>query len=254
MGTVDGERPGNGQADGSDEDRDANGAAPDRPSEDTTWGEEPPLEAAQLALGDDEVRLPWLEAEDDDEAEYKGYGTGQVATLVVLGLLALAVIGGGIWWALSQRNNDVVADGSIIAAPDQPYKELPQDPGGKTFAGTGDTSFAVSEGQTRPARLDVADAPKAPVKVAEEAVPVAPQPAGVGVQVAAYSTRASAEAGWARLSTQYELLSGVSHRIVEGTADIGTVYRLQAVPGDAAAAQALCTKLKAQGLACQVKN
>jgi hypothetical protein len=72
--------------------------------------------------------------------------------------------------------------------------------------------------------------------------------------VAAYSTRASAEAGWARLSTQYELLSGVSHRIVEGTADIGTVYRLQAVPGDAAAAQALCAKLKAEGLACQVKN
>jgi hypothetical protein len=258
MGTVDGERPANGQADGSEGgpegEREANGSAPERPSDESAWGEEPPLETAQLALGDDEVRLPWLEADDDDEGEYRGYGTGQVATLVVFGLMALALIGGGIWWALSQRGNDVVADGSVIAAPDQPYKELPEDPGGKTFAGTGDTSFAVSEGQTRPARLDVADAPKTPAKVTEDVAQAAPQPAGVGVQVAAYSTRASAEAGWARLSTQYELLSGVSHRIVEGTADIGTVYRLQAVPGDAAAAQALCTKLKAEGLACQVKN
>ncbi|MDR2858363.1 MAG: SPOR domain-containing protein, partial [Novosphingobium sp.] len=49
-------------------------------------------------------------------------------------------------------------------------------------------------------------------------------------------------------------LAGLRHRVIEGRADIGTVYRLQAVPGDAAAAQALCARLKAAGLACQVKN
>ena len=55
------------------------------------------------------------------------------------------------------------------------------------------------------------------------------------------------------LSQAGGLLSGVSHRVVEGRADNGTIYRLQAVTGDAAAAKALCGKLKAKGIACQVK-
>ena len=59
--------------------------------------------------------------------------------------------------------------------------------------------------------------------------------------------------GWSRLTQQYSALSGQRYRIVEGKADIGTVFRLQAVPGDAAAAQALCGRLKSAGLACQVK-
>jgi hypothetical protein len=74
------------------------------------------------------------------------------------------------------------------------------------------------------------------------------------VQVAAYSNRSQAEAGWTRLTSQYEALSGLHHRVVEGQADIGTVYRLQAMAGNLAAANALCSKLKAAGLACQVKH
>jgi hypothetical protein len=46
----------------------------------------------------------------------------------------------------------------------------------------------------------------------------------------------------------------VKHRVVQGSADIGTVYRLQAVAPDAAAANALCSQLKAAGIACQVKG
>jgi hypothetical protein len=42
--------------------------------------------------------------------------------------------------------------------------------------------------------------------------------------------------------------------VVEGKADIGTVYRLQALAGDAAGATDLCARLKAAGVACQVKN
>ena len=222
---------------------------------------ETPLETEQLAL-DDTVRLPWLEADEDEEEDFAGRGGGQLAMLLVLGLGALALIGGGIWWALGQRNETAVADGSVIAAPEQPYKEAPEDPGGKTFAGTGDTSFVVAKGQTRSAQLDqraaprTATAPNAPAKpAAAGAAPAAkPAPSGVGVQVAAYSSRASAEAGWTRLSSQYELLSGLNHRVVEGTADIGTVYRLQVLAADVAAARALCGRLKDMGLACQVKN
>jgi hypothetical protein len=216
-----------------------------------------PLDTAQLAFAEDEVRLPWLESDDDDDEGYPGYNTGQVVALFIIGLLALAVIGGGIWWAVGQRRDNVqVASGGIIAAPGQPYKERPKNPGGKTFAGTGDTSFAVSEGQTRPAKLG--ESPEAKPAAQPSPKPSAAAPAeetgGVGVQVAAYSNRAQAEAGWTRLSGQYEALASVKHRVVEGQADIGTVYRLQAVAPDARAAHALCGQLKSVGLACQVKN
>ena len=217
-----------------------------------------PFETGRLEFGDDDVRLPWLESDGDDDEQYQSYNSGQLVTLIVLGVLALALVGGGIWWAVGHREDPVqVADGSVIAAPRQPYKERPSDPGGKTFAGTGDTSFAVSEGQTRPARLGESQVAKpiepSPVP-SPSAAPAAPEASGVGVQVAAYSNRAQAEAGWQRLSGQYEVLSGLKHRVVEGSADIGTVYRLQVVAPDVAGANALCSKLKAVGLACQVKR
>jgi hypothetical protein len=76
----------------------------------------------------------------------------------------------------------------------------------------------------------------------------------VGVQVAAYSDRAAAERGWSQLVGRYSMLSGFHHRIVEGKADIGTVYRLQAMAANTAAANDLCYQLKRAGAACQVKN
>ncbi len=53
---------------------------------------------------------------------------------------------------------------------------------------------------------------------------------------------------------QHSALSGHAHRVIEGKADIGTVYRLQAVATDAGAARSLCAGLRAAGLACQVKD
>ncbi len=219
-------------------------------------GESEQLETERLALEEDE-RLPWLESSDDDY-DYESSDTGRMMGFVLMGLIALAAIVGGIWWATRQGTDPQLADGSTIAAPAEPYKTAPSDAGGKQFAGTGDSSFAVSEGQTRPAQLATgAAAPKAaPAAVASGAAAgAAAAPAGgVGVQVAAYSSSAAAEAGWAKLAAQHAgILSGVRHRVVEGTADIGKVYRLQAVAGDAAAANALCSRLKAAGTPCQVK-
>ena len=74
------------------------------------------------------------------------------------------------------------------------------------------------------------------------------------MQVGAYSSQAAAEAGWSRLSSSHDALKGLKHRVVEGSADIGTVYRLQAVAGDVASANALCASLKSSGVACQVKR
>ena len=207
-----------------------------------------PLETEQLAL-DEEERLPWLESVDDDEEP--GVDTGRVMGLLVLGLVALGIILGGIWWfTRGAPDPALVADGSTIAAPATPYKEAPKDAGGKKFAGTGDSSFAVSEGQSRPAQIAGAT-PKPSVDIAPKAG--AAPAGGIGVQVAAFSSQAAAEAGWGKLTGQYTALSGVPHRVVSGQADIGTVYRLQAVAADTAAANALCGKLKAAGLSCQVK-
>ncbi len=230
--------------------------------------EREPLETERLDLAEDEERLPWLESSDDEEwSEYEGSDTGRLLGLVVIGLVALAAIVGGIWWA-THRSADpaLVADGSLIEAPGTPYKEAPKNPGGKTFDGTGDSSFAVSEGQNRPAQLGGqpgAPAPRGPAPAAPVGgkpgplpPPPAPAPAagGVGVQVGAFSSQATAEAGWTKLVGQASgVLSGVPHRVVSGSADIGTVYRLQAVAPDAGSAHALCSKLKSSGISCQVK-
>ncbi|HMO67248.1 MAG TPA: SPOR domain-containing protein [Novosphingobium sp.] len=221
----------------------------------------------RLALDEDDS-LPWLES-GDEALEDEPSDTGRILGLVLMGLVALAAIVGGIWWATHRTADpELVADGSTIEAPATPFKEAPKDPGGKTFDGTGDSSFAVSEGQTRPARLgegdapaaprpsiDLAPAPKASAPAVAASAAAAPAETGgaVGVQVGAYSTRAKAEEGWTKLAAN-PALSGVRHRVVEGQADIGTVYRLQALAADRDAASALCSRLKAAGIACQVKN
>lgn len=248
---------------GIDGDRDSHGGI--------SWGnhdDDQPLETEQLALAGEE-RLPWLESSDDGDDAYDSAGSGRLIGVMVLGLALLAAIVGGIWWATHRGPaGGVIADGSTIEAPKTPYKEAPRDPGGKTFAGTGDSSFAVSEGQNRQARLgDQPDAAPPALAATPAAAPSgkpapgaampkagAPKAGAVGVQVGAFSSQNSAEAAWAKLVAQANgTLSGVSHRVVEGNADIGKVYRLQAIAGDVAGANALCGRLKAAGIACQVK-
>lgn len=225
-----------------------------------------PLDTERLALDDRDEPLPWLET-DDDLDEDEGPDASRILLLATVALFALVVVAGGLWWFNNRQPDPAFAgNGGVIEAPATPYKEAPKDPGGKTFDGTGDSSFAVSEGQSRPAKLgeggDIEPAPPPPpvTKTPSAATPAAkpaaatpPATGGVGVQVGAFSSRAAAEAAWTRLSAQSSALSGSSHRIVEGKADIGTVYRLQAVAGDTAAANALCSKLKGAGISCQVK-
>ena len=208
-------------------------------------------EAEELAFAQQDARLPWLEA--DDDFEEPGMPAGRKAALVIIAVLALAVIGGGGYWLLQQGpGTAVVADGSTIEAPKGPYKMKPADPGGTTALGTGDTSFAVAEGR-RPANR-VAGAENAALPSVEPEDGEAPAASGVGVQVGAYASRERAELGWQTLVGRHEALQGVSHRVVQGTVDGSTVYRLQAVAGSGGAARDLCDALKANGADCQVKN
>ncbi len=207
----------------------------------------------ELELDDDE-RLPWLESADD-EGDEQGVDAGRIVGFVLIALLVLAVVLGGGWYLLKGRGNpELVADGSTIEAPEGPYKERPEDPGGRIAEGTGDVAPAVGLGQSQQGRLaQEQDVP--PPRVASEAEGSETETStGVAVQVGAFSSRETAQRGWATLTRQTEVLSGVKHRIVEGKADIGTVYRLQAVAGDVAAAKRLCDALQADGVACQVKR
>lgn len=242
-----------------------------------SWDEEPgkPFDVSaemaepagdRLALGDEE-RLPWLESADDIDGEDEDSGNGRLIGFAVMGLVVLAALVGGIWYASNRTAGPAGADGSLIGASREPYKVAPKDPGGKTFEGTGDSSFKVSEGEKPVANLAgsasptpaVAPSPTPSAKPSAGATP-APKPTqaaatgGVGVQVGAFSSNAAAEAGWQKLIANHEALKGLSHRVVEGKADIGTVYRLQAVAGDLASASALCSRLQAGGLKCQVKR
>jgi hypothetical protein len=98
---------------------------------------------------DEQDRLPWLESDDDEE--YEGIDNKRVAVAVLGGLALTAAAVGGFWYFTHRSDNSVpVADGSVVAAPAESYKEAPKDPGGKQFAGTGDSSFAVSQGRNVP--------------------------------------------------------------------------------------------------------
>lgn len=230
---------------------------------------------------DDHDRLPWLESDDDEE--YEGIDNKRVAVAVLGGLALTAAAVGGFWYFTHRPDHGApVADGSVIAAPAESYKEAPKDPGGKQFAGTGDSSFAVSQGQERPAQLAAGDAAAAGNNAAEAAAstaaaagasfaggaaaakpeaapapkaaaPAESGPAGGVVQIAAYTSESAATAGWNRLVQGHEILKGMNHRVVSAKIDLGTVYRLQLVTG-AGGGAALCERLKADGLPCQVKH
>ena len=209
----------------------------------------------QLTLADEDERLPWLESGDDDEDDVGGVDTGRIVGFAMFAALALAALVGGIWW-FGQRDAapELVADGSTIEAPVGPYKEKPANPGGKTFEGTGNLAPAVGEGKTTEGVI-AEELPKPSIDAPKPGQTPAPAAAGgIGVQVGAYNSKETAEAGWQKLLSRTDKLAGVSHRVVEGKADMGTVYRLQAVAGDAAGASALCRALKGDGIDCQVKR
>ncbi len=214
------------------------------------------IPAEELALADADERLPWLEADEDYEDEGR-VDTGRLIVFILGSLVVLAAIIGGGYWLLRDRPDPaLVADGSTIEAPEGPYKEKPGDPGGATAMGTGDTSFAVAEGQAPPSRVASSNTPPAPSIDREQDGGTDAQSAapGIAVQVGAYSSKERAEQGWQTLAGRQPVLSGVAHRVVQGSVDGATVYRLQAVAGSTTEAQQLCASLKAGGADCQVKN
>ena len=219
------------------------------------FGDAGAIGSDKLAFADQDERLPWLEA--DEEHDENEVDTGRVVAFVLVSLVVLGLIIGVLWWFFRDRSDaDLVADGSTIEAPDEPYKTRPDDPGGAEAMGTGDTSFAVGEGESIEGRVATGEeAPRPAIdREQSDSADQAATATGVGVQVGAYSSRERAEAGWSTLATRYPALDGVRHRVVEGTLDGSPIFRLQAVAGDVKAANALCSSLRSQGGDCQVKD
>lgn len=214
----------------------------------------------RLALADADERLPWLES--DEDYEQPAVDTGRIVAFAAVGLLFIVIALGLIYYfTRDPADAELIAEGGTIEAPAEPYKTRPDDPGGREVEGTGDTSYEVAEGRQVEGRIAAGvpvpsiDREQAGAPTAAPSAPASSAPAsGVGVQVGAYSTRAQAEAGWSQLSGRYDALQGRSHRVLQGSADSGTIYRLQAVAGSAAEADTLCRAIKASGGDCQVKR
>jgi len=214
----------------------------------------------RLALEPGDERLPWLEGEEeDDEPEFD---RGRIMAVAFALLLFLLVLVGVAWWLWAGRGaQELAADGSVIEAPDGPYKVRPRNAGGREVLGTGDTSFAVAEGVRVEGQVASNAPPPPPPAAAGAAEPATGEAAtggaqvpGVGVQIGAYPTREAAQAGWSQMSSRLELLRGRGHRILEGRVDSGPVFRLQVVAESEGAARQLCAMLRQEGGDCQVKR
>ncbi|HEX8669657.1 MAG TPA: SPOR domain-containing protein [Allosphingosinicella sp.] len=230
---------------------------------------------ADQSAGLDEDRLPWLEAVDDDEGS-DGPSAVKLIVAVLIGLAAIGGIVGGIFWMMN-RDGVQTADAELIKAPEGAYKVKPDDPGGMTVEGEGDTAFAASEGADPKGAIDTNAVPEAPVtqqpaqpkQTAPAAEPLlkapaptnapaqpapaasaAPAPAtglGGNIQLGAFSSQSGAEKAWKALSGRFAYLAPLSHSVVSVSAGGKTLYRLRASgPG----AAGLCGRLRVAGESC----
>lgn len=205
---------------------------------------------------DDPDRLPWLETADGYEYD-DGASPLKVAAMVLGGLALLAAIVGLIYWAQRSDGSGATGKGDLIAAQKGDYKVKPDEAGGKTFEGEGDSAFAASEGKKTGATI--APPAKVPDTKAAASVPAKPAasgatPAGaVMVQLGAFGDAAKADTAWAAFTKRFGFLSGTNRKIAEATVEGGRkVFRLQAITANASAAQQLCAKLKAAGENCLI--
>lgn len=199
---------------------------------------------------DDDDRLPWLEsAEDyDDDGEYSPL---RVALFVGAGLLLLAAIVGGIYWLQNRDGGGFDGDGELITAQEGDYKVRPDDPQARQFEGEGDASFAASEGQEITAQLGDPVETEVPIRK-PDAAPTADGAGTALIQLGAYSSASLADSSWAGYARRFESIGALPKKILPGTMEGGTIYRLNAVAPSQEAAQQICNNLKAAGESCLV--
>jgi hypothetical protein len=221
----------------------------------------------ELEVGDED-RLPWLEAVEEEEGGGDGPSVAKLIAAIVIGLVAIGVIVGGLFWLGNGERTD--GNGEIIAAPEGDYKARPENPGGTNFSGEGDVAAAASAGQTPQGNLNVNAVAEPPVTPAQPAPRPAPQPpapapaprpapapapppraSGPTIQLGAFSSQAAANQAWSALSGRFRYLAPLSHNVVPAQVGGRTLYRLRASGADAAG---ICRRLQVAGEACSVVN
>jgi hypothetical protein len=208
---------------------------------------------------EDEDRLPWLEAVDEDEDE-GGPSPLKLIVAVLIGLAAIGLIVGGLFW-MGNRNPGT-GEPELVTADAGDYKVRPDDPGGMRVEGQGDTSFAASAGSEPKGTINVNAVPEAPISKA----PVAPAPvaaptpkpkpapaapaapaAQASIQLGAFSSHASAEQAWKALSGRFKYLEPLSHSVTSVKVGSKTLYRLRAGGPNASG---VCGRLRVAGETC----
>lgn len=205
---------------------------------------------------DDPDRLPWLETADGYDYD-DGASPLKVAFMVLAGLALLAAIVGAVYWAQRNQTGGATGNGELIVAQEGDYKVKPDDAGGKSFEGEGDSAFAASEGTKTGATLvptaKTATAPATPASAPAPAKSDAAPAGAVMVQLGAFGDAAKADTAWAALNKRFGFLADTNRKIAEANVEGGRkVFRLQAVTANSSAAQQLCAKLKAAGENCLI--
>ena len=221
---------------------------------------------------DDEDRLPWLEAVDEDD-ERDGPSASKLIVAVLIGLVAIGLVVSGLFWL--GKNEEPKGGPETITADAGDYKARPENPGGMKVQGTGESAFAASEGAETKGTINVDAVPEAPVtktpvakapapaptpvakapapKPAPAPAPVrqaqAPAPAasGASVQLGAFSTSSGANNAWKALSGRFKYLAPLTHNVTTVTAGGKTLYRLRASGPNA---DNLCGRLRVAGESC----
>ena len=234
----------------------------------------------------DEDRLPWLEAVDDN-VEDDTISTGKLIGFGVAALAAIGIVIGGVSVLRTQQPGPQ-GDGKLIAAQEGDYKVRPDAPGGMKVEGQGDSSFAASEGAEANGKIDTNAASETPVKGAKAPLPkpgfsgapakpvatasvpasggklVAPLPAkpvqnaamaaasGSLVQLGAFGSEAKANEAWTSMAKRFGYLSALPKSVVVAQVNGNQVYRLRANAGGQAST--ICGKLKVAGENCMIVN
>jgi hypothetical protein len=217
----------------------------------------------------EEDRLPWLEAVEGDDAS-DGPSPLKLIMGVLIMLVAIGAVVGGLFWMNSRSDSgSATGEPELIKAETGDYKTKPDQAGGMTVEGEGDTAFAASEGadpkgaintngvseapmtQTPPAappQQAPAPAPKAEPKQEAPAAPApAPAAGGASIQLGAFSSQAGANAAWKAMSGRFRYLAPLTHSVVPVQSGGKTLYRLRASgPG----AADICGRLKVAGESC----
>ena len=145
---------------------------------------------------DQSERLPWLEINEDFRTR-RARSWGPIVA-VLLGLLALFLVIGGIWY--TQHAAPMEADGELIAAPPGDYKVRAPGDDGMQVGNESDAMLAASEGQEASARIAPGARALGPSTIAVPAgtVPADAPPTPASTPVASSRRRRGGPAGRVR--------------------------------------------------------